>query len=240
MERNQELFESIERYLSHSLTSEERKQFEKEVDANLDLKKELELHRSLHIEMSDTDSLEFRKKLEGIASDLRNKRKKKTPLWRYAAIVLTLLGTTIFLWLQMQTGNVSLFDTYYKVYPVEDAIRGTDQSGAQQILKYYTQENYEKVVPLLTEFCAENPENSRFKIYLGNALLQTGQAEKAISTFQSITEGSTNYEDALWYLALSYIKLEQFDQAKSTLENLVNYDGVHKRNAQILQNELNR
>lgn len=237
MERNQELFERIEGYLGSSLTFEEREQFEREVNANPDLKKELELHRSLHTEMSDTDSLEFRKKLEDIARGL--KKKKKTPYWRYAAIILVLLGAATFVWLQMQTGNSTLFDKHYKVYPVEDAIRGAEQSGTQQILKYYTHENYEKVVPLLTAFCAENPENTRFKIYLGNALLQTGQAEKAISTFLGITEDSANYEDSLWYLALSYLKINKLDQARSTLEEVILYDGVHKRNAEILRNDLN-
>lgn len=238
MNRDQNTFEKIEGYLNQSLNADERENFERQLEADTELEQEFELHKSLHQELSDTDALEFRKKIIVIAAGLK-KKNNKTFIWRYAAMFLVLMGAASFLWLQTETSNDDIFNTYYTVYPVEDVIRGDNEIKKNQIAKYYSEENYEKVIPELNEFCSKNPNNQLFKVYLGNALLQTGQFEKAVIVFQSVKNDNINYENALWYSALSYVKLNKLSQASGILENLITYDGVHKKNAEALLKELN-
>lgn len=70
--------------------------------------------------------------------------------------------------------------------------------------------------------------NIRVKLYLGDALLKTGQAKEALPYFKAISdspilnqEEETEYlEAAKWYIALAYLELSQKEEAVSILQEL--------------------
>lgn len=243
MERTQELFEKIELYLNNGLSSDEQAAFERNINADPDLKREVALHRSLLSELNDTDSIEFRQRIVEIARNLKEKkkRKKKSLFWKItaAAAAAIIVGVSMFIWQQNSDYKNHLFEDFYEVYPVEDMVRGNVKNNLDSTLDKYENGNFMEAIPELSEFVKQNPKDASLKLYLGNCLLQTSQEKKAIDVFKDIPFQSSNYEDAQWYLALSYIKIGDKQKAESVLKGLVEFDGVHRKNAQSLINELN-
>jgi len=238
MNRDQNIFDTIERYLSGDLSSRELQDFETEMAGNLDLKKEVELHRSLHEELKDIDTLQFRKKIARIATNQNKDSKGIGSFWKIAASLLILVGLSTFLWFQLASRESDLFETYYRPYPVEDVVRGNTEKESDAILKGYSNREYREVIPKLEGLIAEDAENEVLKLYLGNSYLNTGQEDKAISTFNGITQESKYYEDAQWYLALTHAKLGNSQKASEYLKWIIDYNGLHKAKATELLQKL--
>lgn len=238
MNRDQDTFEKIEGYLNQSLSAEQRSDFERQMNTDAELRQEVERHRSLHTDLGDTDALEFRKKLVDIGKGLETKQSRnKWFSWKVAATLLVLVGMSVYLLLRPKTTQ-DLFEAYYSPYPVEDLVRGNEEMGYDAILEDYSNGDYVVAMRQLEQLTQNDPDNELLKLYLGNSYLNLGREEEAVRVFKGIAKQSNYHEDAQWYLALTYIKQKEFKNAAERLNWLVNYDGVHKKNASDILNKI--
>lgn len=234
MERSQELFEKIEGYLNQTLTPEEQTAFEKELLASTALQEEVEKHRVLHETLSDTDTLAFREKLARISQEIKEEEQQESSsgfskYWKIAAAIIVLIGVSALLWIPnfapIQGGG--LYATYYEPFPVEDTTRGEDTQDFAEVLTAYSKGEYQQILSQLEEITNAKDSN-QFDLYLGNSYMNTNHEKKAIPIFESIAKTSKYYENAQWYLALTYLKLGDKKQVISILKELVEYNGVYK------------
>ncbi len=245
MERNQLLFEQIEAYLNKELTEEQHLAFQKRMEVDPILKEEVQNHKALKEAMVDMDSVDLRKKLQKIAfSDqeidaaIVAPKKKRFPIWQIAASILLLLGITAFFWLNNTSSNNDLFETYYTVYPTEDTMRGEQLLDLNIALKSYENGNYSIAISQLKPFIEKYKEKTELKIFLGNCYLNTGNEKEAIGVFKKFKWEEKYYEDAQWYLALSHLKLNNKNSTCNALKKVIEYNGIRKKNAEALLNEL--
>lgn len=232
MERNQELFEKIELYLKGGLSSIEIEKFERELKDSPNLRREVELHRFVETEIKNSDGIAFRQKIMNL-----DRKKKKPFRWAVAASIIVLLGVCTAFWFLSSVDNSALFNKYYHAYPVEDIVRGIEKNEKDKIAEDYDNQEFDQVIAPLKLLILKEPDNELLKLYLGNAQLQTDQVNEAALVFAEVERESSYYEDAQWYLALSYLKLDASDKAILILKNIVKYNGRHKKNAEDLLNE---
>ena len=240
VKRTPELFEKIERYIKNTLPETQRESFEKEIDTNPALKSEIEKHREVHANFNTNDVLDFRKKLIEIENQLNTKKggsKRGFKLFRpIAASLLLLIGVSIVLFL-INKSQKGLFENYYEPYPVEDVTRGESSNFPNKIALKYSAGKYEEIILDLEQLVKESPKNNLHKPYLGNSYLNLNKEDKAIRVFSTINENIYK-EEALWYTALCYLKINDIENTKSALNNVVLYNGIYKKNALELLGEL--
>ncbi|WP_299435074.1 hypothetical protein [uncultured Aquimarina sp.] len=238
MERTQELFEKIEGYLAKTLSKEELLAFEKEMETNSELIHEVEKQRELHHVLSDTDTLNFKEKLQKISAEVKQERSvsntkiSQFSYWKIVASIIVILGIGTLLWNNInKTDDFSeLYAFYYEPYPLEDVTRGDTANELSEIMKNYTQGNYEKVISELTK-TTSLVASEQFTLYLGNSYLNIGKEQEALLQFKKISDTSKYYEDAIWYSALTYLKLGEIKKSSELLTVIIQYDGIYKEKA---------
>ncbi len=241
MERTQEIFETIERYLADSLSKDEVTQFEARMANDPELQQEVAMHKALHQTLSDQDTLDFKEKLGRIRKEMKSEEPKvkklifSSPL-RIAAAIIVLLGVGVLFWNPAPNDKIQdLYAEHYTPFPIEDITRGNTNTTLQKIMKNYRNGQYDSVVAVL-EKNTNMVELQELQIYLGNSYLNTDQIQKAIAQFESISKQSGYYEASRWYLSLAYLKEKDTPKVKEVLEKIIGYKGVYKDNAtQLLQ-----
>ncbi len=244
MDRTPEIFEKIEGYLNNTLPKEELVAFEKEISNTPALKQEIEKHKSLHATLSDQDTLEFKEKLVKISTEIKKEETSSSffsPFWKIAAsiVVIFSVGTLFWYTINNQDQTKELYAQYYEPFPVEDVSRGEDDNALQDVMKSYSNGDYSIVISKLEEL-PNTIKKDLIHLYLGNSYLNTNQEEKAIGQFESIQKNSQYYENARWYLALTYLKWGNPKKIKPILQEIIEYNGVYKENATQLMNALTK
>jgi len=238
MKRTPELFEKIEGYLFGTLSKEELLTFEKEMAIDSELIHEVEKQRELHRVLSDTDTLNFKEKLQKISAEVKqeqsvnNSTTTQFSYWKIAATIIVLLGIGTLLWNNFNTadGFLDLYASYYEPYPAEDITRGDALSELDMIMKNYGQGNYDNVISELTKD-ASLSISDQLRLYLGNSYLSIGKEQEALLQFEAIGNISKYYEEANWFRALTYLKKGEVKKSTEILEKLVLYNGIYKEKA---------
>lgn len=179
--------------------------------------------------------------------------------WSYAvAAAVTLLLASIFLFFNQTKPEQAFNLAYYEVGEgaykfLEDAENPSVSRGepvsqeslnaVQQAYLSYQNFNYSNAIENFETAKKELGKNdAKFLFYLGNAYLANNQPQKAIDTFDELLslDGNLNKEyvsKAKWYQALSYLKNEELEKAKSIFEDLSNNstDSYKEKSLQLLE-----
>ena len=101
----------------------------------------------------------------------------------------------------------------------------------------YQNGDFAKAYDLLNQLTDLSSANVQLQLALGISALETGRTTKARQMFEELAEGNSalrNY--GRWYLALSYLKTEDFAQAKIELQKLDDSDpALYNRAVQLLE-----
>lgn len=147
-----------------------------------------------------------------------------------AAIALVLL-----FWNPFAPDN--LYNTYADHPPLALIEKGDAQVLAQEAEVAYQDGDFAKAYSLLNELTDLSSANVQLQLALGISALETGRTTKARQMFEELAEGKSalrNY--GRWYLALSYLKTEEFAQAKIELQKLDNSDpALYDKAVQLLE-----
>lgn len=161
--------------------------------------------------------------------------------FRIAASVTVLLLSALAIYMVNTSGNsyASMYDTYYKPFPVAATTRGSTQSTAA-VMDLYEQEKYGEVIthfkysPLVANESGENA------ILLGVSYLSTDQTAQALTIFENDQYFNevpyTNYRQ--WYLGLAYLKSGEIDKAKAALQVVVDQQMIHQQQARAVLGQL--
>ena len=156
-----------------------------------------------------------------------------------AAAIITmalLISTSLIYFMYLDHPSDQLFDKYYKPYPIASSTRGINLTPSE-IIEAYQEESYEKVI-LLYE--ALELKEAKTQMIYANSLLLAGRPDKAELVFRELARGPDPdiRQYANWYLALTLLKAEKNEQAKSQLIKLINEKMIHMSDAQNLLREL--
>ena len=231
----------IERYLEGKMQPSEKLWFEKELEGNLWLRKELELRRKTDSLASNTGAINLREKL--MQAETRHRTRKpiervarKVPV-NYAATILGLLiigSLIIFSSNRLDIAKVE--DSALAAYDFSTESRATSKAEPQELLPAIDLYNAGMFAEALMEFNAipvESPNFAQSTLMAGMTSMQLEDYQKAIESFKKVIDHADNLytEDASYYLGLSYYRIDEFDKARHVFEGIINSDNRFKKEA---------
>lgn len=246
---NIEFTRFIERYLDNKMQSSEKRWFEKEMEGNLWLRKELELRRKANEIASNFDAVNLRARLQKAEQVHRNssvidKAVKKVPV-NYAAIFL---GLIIISTLLILTGNRLDLKSYtgdmvdnYKALNIH---RSGDNIAPEQLtlgMELYRSGNYTEAIEQFQYLINEGQSLIQSNFLNGMAMMQVEEYREAISSFDVVVAHNDNMflEDASYYLGLCYMNIEESERARTIMEGIISSKSRYKKEAKKILKSIN-
>lgn len=223
----------IEKYLHGHLDPEERNLFEKKLNSDPELARITSSYRG---SFGSTFSGKTRKIKRGllavgrksgdISNNIADLRKKKTVvkiIGIFLLLVICLISS--FFVLDKSSDNIALFNQYYSeslsTHPLFKDI-GLEQEETFGIT-HYQNRDFERAIPALEKEIIASPGDARLYLYLGLTYLESNADDKALLNFkkaESLSEDKMR-DTAIWYIALTELKLNHIKEAKERLVELI-------------------
>lgn len=241
----QEYIEIADRYLEGNLSEEERVAFEERLLHDEDLREHLEEMKLLKVGIIHASRKVALQNLKALESTLppieRNRFTLWTNHWLQAAAVLLIGLVTYALWPE-SVDHDEIFISHFEAYPniIMPTVRGevsSDSTLMAMAFRAYDQKQFEEAAILFNRI-VDKDVNILF--YLGNCYLATSHPEKALPLFEQVYNNYDKFdEQAEWYMAVSYLKLEDREKAKQVLQSIIDRKNSYLEKAQTIVTQLN-
>jgi len=211
----------IQDYLHNRMRSDERKDFEKQLKEDKNLKKEFDEHKSVFNAFKINEAQRLKAKLKAHEAQKSSKKRfiSKPVLYSIAAIFVVLLGSSVYFNFFQQ----DIYKTYFEPYPnvYQPVVRGSSQNSTTTF-QYYENSAYEKAERGFKALLdVEEDPNLRF--YYALSKLNQDKFAEASKEFEKL--GSVDFEfsaEVLWFHALAELKLDHYEKAKILLSTMNN------------------
>jgi tetratricopeptide (TPR) repeat protein len=238
--------DNIDNYLTGNVSEPERTAFEQRLQTDESLRAVVEEQTLLREGIARASRKEILQSLRELEASLPAAEAPAIPLWRNAwlqvAAGVSLLTVCAYLLWPTAQEPATLFADYFEPYPnvIMPTVRGAvenDSTVKAQAFRAYDRQEYTKAIEL---FETLNLQDATALLYLGNSYLASGQPEKALPLLEKVLNNyDVFHEQAEWYIAISYLKLEERDKAKEALRKVVVREGSYKSKAQLILEKLN-
>ncbi|GAB5419057.1 MAG: hypothetical protein Crog4KO_05650 [Crocinitomicaceae bacterium] len=226
----------IDDYLNNRLSEEDAAKFERDLEADPNLREELELQQKLQRLLEENERLELKKQVANISQTQSKSRAPKSIIFKVAAIILLLLIPTYF-YVSNQYTDSSLYEAYEETYADRVTTMGASDDLQEAMLAYNT-EKYKKASILLREIRIEKADE-RLIIYEAVAYRKSDQPEKAIQLLNKYIPKAQFKETLQWELILNYLAAERGEEAEKTLQVfLKDNSGYKQQQAEALLKDL--
>ena len=138
----------------------------------------------------------------------------------------------------------NLFNTYYTPleYDQELTSRGNESisPGIISAMDAYHKKLYKDA---LKKFNAMQSVDKNFLIYKAICLIETERLPEAINLLEQLVndgEGTEYWQQAYWYLAISYLGSHEKDKAMQLLKEIADYDGTFQIKAKNIMDFLRK
>jgi anti-sigma factor RsiW len=243
----------IDRYLHRELTEEELAGFESEMENNPDLVAEVNLYQDIDTAIQENDVMALRARLNAINQDISEEKRKersfvtKIPRKRLAAVsvaasLILLLGVNSLLKNNFSTTG-DLYGEYYASYPATGISRssgtGLDTEISKALLQF-NEKNYNESLQLFRVILNQDPDNPVGNFYSGMAYQETGQYEKAITSYRQVIKTGNNLfvDQAQWYSGLCYLQDDDRKNAIRQFEKIANSKNFYSEKALAILRKL--
>ena len=240
--------EEIEGYIYNELSEEEMASFEAELSSNKNLSGEIELIRNIDLALRETEVMQLRNNLQGIAAQIASEKQtelsfitrfksRKIILSSIAASLILLLGITGLL--TRQASQDKLYQKFYAAYPISGINRSANASVDQTLalaLQKFDNQEYEAALNLLQKVTSGDQNNSVAHFYAGASLQETGKYQNAISEYQRVILDRDNLfiEQAQWYIGLCYLQTSENKKAYRQFKKIAENQGFYQPKAQAI------
>lgn len=239
--------ELVIRYIDDQLKPEEKTKFEADLLVNKLLHEEYENQKVMNTMLADESLHDLYDTVNNVEEELEKEeigRRRRMYIWYAAAASVVILFTLSFLLPILRKDGIG--ETLYaENYTTASSIVSNrsvpeDLLPLESALKAYDKLQFTKSSQLFEEYLKSEPKNITAQFYLGLSFMELNKMEDAILHLKLFTELKTNvYSDqALWYLALCYLKMENMVQAKIILNQIVVKSQFQKENAQAILKQL--
>lgn len=232
---NEEYTDTIHRYLSDKMPSGERETFEKQLQTDPELREALELERILLAGIDRAGENSRRQTIDSVHQSLKKEHFFDTSTHKpfamkrilaVAASLVVLAGAVWFFTLRETPGadTQALFEQNYKpqndrqrALKIIESLESYGFAGAQTesdtlkiALELYEAGQYAEALAAFKSFAETHPENDTALYYIGVIHMNQERYAKAIEVLLPLarSENSALKNDALWNLALCYLKTE--------------------------------
>lgn len=228
-EKNYILFEA---YLSQELSKDETLDFEERLSTDPEFKQTFNTYKELssfleHKIGNEEKSNAFQKNLKKVseahfASTEKTSNPKKTikvyPLMKYlvAASVAVLFGVFTFNQFSMPT-----YEDYATYDNVSFTVRGENNTLLKTAENAFNAKDFPAAEKAFKQLIAADENNTELKLYRAITNIELNNFELADAILNNLKEGHSVYKNkALWYLALSKLKQEDYNNALEVLKSI--------------------
>lgn len=239
--------ELVIRYIGDQLKPEEKKKFEADLLINGLLKEEYENQKVMNTMLADETLHNLYDTVNNVEEELEKEeigRRRRMYIWYGAAASVLILFTLSFLLPITRKDGIgeTLYAENYKTASsiVSNRSVPEDLLPLETALKAYDKLQFSNSSQLFEEHLKTEPKNISAQFYLGLSYMELNKIEDAILHLKLFTELETNvYSDqAHWYLALCYLKIENMNEAKVILNQIVAKSQFQKENAKAILKQL--
>ena len=237
-------FNVIARYLSSTMTVEERTQFESELKQNPALQADFDFAKEVIVAIKDTDNRNFR---NAIGSIINEKSEQHTilriinrPLYKWVAGVILLISISFFISWHFLTPRNSydrLFAQYYQTYPLDFMNRsdGNVLSNLYMAFTAYQERNYTESLTLFNKVIETDSTLVVAYFYRGISCIETNNLPLAITSFNKVLhfEQNSYAPQSHWYSALTYVRLKDKDNAMAHLKWLKTCSAMRRTDSSL-------
>lgn len=247
MNEESEHKDKIDAFLLEQMEEEEANTFQKQLQVDPALQKEVALQEKIIQGVKAFNNQELKARLKEIHREVvkpPTKTVRMNPVWRYAAVAASLLLVGIVaIWLFQPKPPQDLFQAYYEPYNFSANQRGNNDQLLAEAVALYQQGQFREALPKLDSLAQDQPDSLEYLLAQGVCYLEIGQSDQSRQVFQQIIQtGNALYTDqAKWYLALLLIKENQLEEAVALLNSLADNESAdHHEEATRLLDALNQ
>lgn len=213
--------DTLMKYLDGEMDQTEKEKFESQLQHDDLLQQKLE---RLQVAIASVQQYGTTEKVKAIHSEMMqelspvHKEGKLIPMKviRYslaiaASIIVILVGVNIFT--ASQPSPAKLYNEAFVDY-VASTVRGSENETG--VTKLYQQHNYDAVIGNAS---AQNL-SSKDSLLVGLSYLKTSKLNEAINWFKAISAENPTKQDAEFYLAMTYLKNENYGEALNMMEEI--------------------
>lgn len=243
--------ERIQRYLDGEMSDEELKSFRQDLLRDPELIEELDLHRTVEEGIRNRDEMEFRRKLEDSYTVFRMKQEEKKKLsgrkkfiiqLSSAMVAILIIGLFFILDSEPLT-NDHLFEEYYATMEFDFTSRSVNEDKDDPNLlggvRSYIERDFQISKLRLEEYLNNAPGNKQTAyFFLGLCNIELGNYSDAEFYLKRVAMGEFSYfrEHSKWYLALTYLKMNNLNEAETIFSEFATERSVYnERSASIIK-----
>lgn len=221
---SQELFETIDRYLSGEMTEEERTSFEDHIQANEVLKSNVEEQLKLIRAVEESSLLEWFNNIhrrffgDGKQTGRKSFFSLSSSMYFGAASVLLMLAVGSYFMFFHKNFNERLYATYFKPDPGLPTVMGTSGNFAfYDAMVDYKRGEYDKAIQKWSRQQIQQSNNDTLNYFLGVAYLANDNPKKAIPFLGTVVKNEhfIFIDEANYYLGMAYLKMNDLEKAKT-------------------------
>ena len=160
--------------------------------------------------------------------EIHRRRQRKQRAMQYALVAALVLIVSTFLfrnqYRKSSQADVAIasppkiYEEYFSAYPVQNLRKADSVSHRfQSVLEVYARADYQAFI---SQTDSLELINSSTRLYLGVALLATGQLERAVGILGELSQSPIYGTEGKWYLALALIRSAQYRRAREILFDL--------------------
>ncbi|HKK42387.1 MAG TPA: tetratricopeptide repeat protein [Bacteroidales bacterium] len=237
----------IERYIANEMSDAEKLWFEKELEGNEKLNKEVELRKKADEILKDKDILSLRNKLSAIEkqrSEAPLKARSAKGYVKYAAVAGVAIILGIFLILpgkKLTTGEI--MDRYYKIYEpptTQRSARVIINDDFNQALEFYRTNDFKNAAVYFKKVISLEPKDMYSTLLFGISKFEDQKFPEAKTSFNKVIDDRNNLyiDQAEWYLALCYLNTDEKSKALRLFEKIKKENGIYKDDAKAIIRDL--
>lgn len=238
----------IERYIADEMSEAEKLWFEKELQGNEKLRKEVDLRRHAEEILKNRDIISLRNKLSAIEKQRSekspHKKRHATGYLKYAAAlgIAIIIGVFLLLPGKKLTSN-EIMSRYYHIYEPPTTQRSAEvtvNDDFNQALEFYKTNDFKNAAVYFNKVIKEKPKDMYSTLLFGISKFEDHQYPEAKQSFGKVIDDRNNLyiDQAEWYLALCYINTDENDKAISILEKIKSENGIYKDDAKNIIKKL--
>lgn len=238
----------IEQYLDGRLPVKEQKEFEKLLEEDPELMKEYRKRKKIHDAISEEKIIDLRLKLNKIKKS-RNKVRRlyRNPFIVYsaAAIILFLIVIGNYYLFSNKITGPELFNSYYSTYPVLENYRSETILNNREQIQYnafnaFERGNYQESVEFFRQLLDMDKSDPSTQFYMAMCEIELDKLNKSKQILKELIKENNHvyFEQAHWYLALTYLKQKERKKAKRILKIIVEKDMVNRVEAESILESL--
>lgn len=240
--------EKIQEYLSGSMNNQDKEEFEKLINSDVELALRVQETRDAIDAVRDLGRIELKTKLEEFESSYSDQNQEKIKsnwsksLMGIAAILIIGFGLYFGLYSNNEFDKNTVFAEYYHSYPSFSNNRSSSNqfSDWERAMNEYENKEFELAITIMEKINSEEIPEYLIQFYLAHSYLSLPNPDLKNSeiNFDKVIQSENDFvQQSLWFKALIEIKKGNDPVAKKMMKTIAEKKSFNHEKAQEILNE---